>query len=146
MPLALNNSVPLVASLTKAIEAGTSVPSLSLSFASTSMLTGVPCVVAALSSTATGATFGLSIPPVVVIWAVVAITVAVVLHRTIAELSGHQTARRLILDLNFAYNPSCAYDPAWACPLATRGNVLPAPVPVGEQQPDPKLVADFELE
>ena len=27
---------------------------------------------------------------------------------------------RLILDFNFAYNPSCAYDPAWACPLAPR--------------------------
>ena len=59
---------------------------------------------------------------------------------------GRATDGGLILDLNFAYNPSCAYDPAWACPLATRGNVLPAPVPVGEQQPDPKLVADFELE
>lgn len=52
----------------------------------------------------------------------------------------------LVLDLNFAYNPSCAYDPAWACPLATRGNVLDAEVPVGEQQPDPLIVADFELE
>ncbi|HEY0215433.1 MAG TPA: DUF1684 domain-containing protein [Cellulomonas sp.] len=51
----------------------------------------------------------------------------------------------LILDLNFAYNPSCAYDPAWACPLATRGNVLDVPVPVGEQAPDPMIVADFEL-
>jgi ribose transport system permease protein len=35
-------------------------------------------------TTATGTTFGLSIPPVVVIWAVVAIIAAVVLHRTIA--------------------------------------------------------------
>lgn len=52
----------------------------------------------------------------------------------------------LIVDLNFAYNPSCAYDPAWACPLATRGNVLDAAVPVGEQQPDPGYVADFDLE
>jgi len=52
----------------------------------------------------------------------------------------------LVLDLNFAYNPSCAYDPAWACPLATRGNVLDSAVPVGEQQPDPKFVADFDLE
>jgi uncharacterized protein (DUF1684 family) len=52
----------------------------------------------------------------------------------------------LVLDLNFAYNPSCAYDPAWACPLATRGNVLAAEVPVGERVPDPKLVADFDLE
>ncbi|WP_108248903.1 DUF1684 domain-containing protein [Planctomonas deserti] len=39
----------------------------------------------------------------------------------------------IVLDLNFAYNPSCAYDPAWACPLAPPGNVLPFPVPVGER-------------
>lgn len=47
----------------------------------------------------------------------------------------------LIIDLNFAYNPSCAYDPAWACPLPTRGNVLSVGVPVGELAPDPALVA-----
>jgi hypothetical protein len=23
-----------------------------------------------------------------------------------------------VLDFNFAYNPSCAYDPRWVCPLA----------------------------
>lgn len=39
---------------------------------------------------------------------------------------------RLIVDLNFAYQPSCAYDPAWACPLAPPGNVVAAPVPAGE--------------
>ncbi|MBD7919033.1 DUF1684 domain-containing protein [Cellulomonas sp. Sa3CUA2] len=39
---------------------------------------------------------------------------------------------RLVVDLNFAYNPSCAYDPAWSCPLATRANTLAAEVPVGE--------------
>ena len=38
----------------------------------------------------------------------------------------------LVIDLNFAYNPSCAYDPAWACPLAPPGNVLDHPVPAGE--------------
>jgi uncharacterized protein (DUF1684 family) len=41
----------------------------------------------------------------------------------------------LVVDLNFAYNPSCAYDPAWACPLAPPGNTLVAPVPVGERTP-----------
>jgi len=41
----------------------------------------------------------------------------------------------IVLDLNFAYNPSCAYDPAWACPLAPPGNVLPFAVPVGERMP-----------
>ncbi len=41
----------------------------------------------------------------------------------------------LVADLNFAYNPSCAYDPAWACPLAQPGNVLPVELPVGELHP-----------
>jgi uncharacterized protein (DUF1684 family) len=40
--------------------------------------------------------------------------------------------RTLVIDLNFAYNPSCAYDPAWACPLAPAGNMLPQPVRAGE--------------
>ena len=39
---------------------------------------------------------------------------------------------RLVVDLNFAYNPSCAYDPAWTCPLATPANTLPVTIPVGE--------------
>jgi uncharacterized protein (DUF1684 family) len=37
-----------------------------------------------------------------------------------------------VLDLNFAYNPSCAYDEAWACPLAPPGNTVAAAVTVGE--------------
>jgi uncharacterized protein (DUF1684 family) len=39
---------------------------------------------------------------------------------------------RLVLDLNFAYAPSCAHDPRWACPLAPAGNLLDVEVPVGE--------------
>jgi uncharacterized protein len=42
---------------------------------------------------------------------------------------------RLVLDLNFAYAPSCAYDAAWACPLAPEGNTLATEVPVGELVP-----------
>ncbi len=38
----------------------------------------------------------------------------------------------LVLDFNFAYNPSCAYDPMWACPLPQAGNIVAAEVPVGE--------------
>jgi len=41
----------------------------------------------------------------------------------------------LVADLNFAYNPSCAYDPAWACPLAPPGNVLTSEVAAGELMP-----------
>jgi uncharacterized protein len=44
---------------------------------------------------------------------------------------------RLILDFNFAYNPSCAYDPAWACPLAPPGNTLARPLLAGELMPAP---------
>jgi uncharacterized protein len=39
---------------------------------------------------------------------------------------------RLVLDFNFAYNPSCAYDPKWVCPLPQAGNTLAVPVAVGE--------------
>ncbi len=44
---------------------------------------------------------------------------------------------RLVVDLNFAYNPSCAYDPAWVCPLAPEGNRLSDPVHAGELLPSP---------
>lgn len=47
-----------------------------------------------------------------------------------ADLGGD--ADGLVIDLNFTYQPSCAYDEAWACPLAGPGNALAAPVPVGE--------------
>jgi uncharacterized protein len=50
-----------------------------------------------------------------------------------ADLGGDPT--RLVVDLNFAYHPSCAYDPRWSCPLAPEGNRVTAPVPAGEQLP-----------
>jgi uncharacterized protein (DUF1684 family) len=40
---------------------------------------------------------------------------------------------RLVLDFNFAYNPSCAYDPRWVCPLAPPANRLPVAVRAGER-------------
>ena len=42
-------------------------------------------------------------------------------------------AGSLVLDFNFAYNPSCAYDPDWACPLAQPGNTVAVEIPVGER-------------
>ena len=44
---------------------------------------------------------------------------------------------RLILDFNFAYNPSCAYDAAWACPLAPAGNTVGRSLLAGELMPPP---------
>ena len=52
-----------------------------------------------------------------------------------ADLGGDEG--RLILDFNFAYNPSCAYDPAWACPLAPAGNTLGRALLAGELMPAP---------
>ena len=42
---------------------------------------------------------------------------------------------RLVLDFNFAYNPSCAYDPRWVCPLAPAANRLALAVRGGELAP-----------
>ena len=42
---------------------------------------------------------------------------------------------RLVLDFNFAYNPSCAYDPRWLCPLAPPDNRLDVAVAAGERIP-----------
>jgi uncharacterized protein (DUF1684 family) len=40
---------------------------------------------------------------------------------------------RLVLDFNFAYQPSCAYDPRWTCPLTPPANRLPVAVRAGER-------------
>jgi hypothetical protein len=40
---------------------------------------------------------------------------------------------KLVLDFNFAYNPSCSYDPGWVCPLAPPANRLPVAVETGER-------------
>lgn len=40
---------------------------------------------------------------------------------------------KLVLDFNFAYNPSCSYDPRWSCPLAPQPNHLPVEVRAGER-------------
>ena len=56
---------------------------------------------------------------------------------------GQTADGRLVVDLNFAYNPSCAYDPAWACPLAPPDNTLAVPLPVGERVPQKDIVAEL---
>jgi len=40
---------------------------------------------------------------------------------------------RLVLDFNFAYNPSCSYDPRWVCPLSPPENRLDVAVRAGER-------------
>jgi uncharacterized protein (DUF1684 family) len=50
-----------------------------------------------------------------------------------ADLGNDPSAGTLVLDFNFAYNPSCAYDPDWACPLAPAGDRVTVEIPVGER-------------
>jgi uncharacterized protein len=40
--------------------------------------------------------------------------------------------QRVRLDFNYAYNPSCAYDDRWACPLAPPENRVAQPIRAGE--------------
>lgn len=52
-----------------------------------------------------------------------------------ADLGSGADDDSLIIDFNFAYNPSCVYDPSWSCPLAPAGNTLRDDIPVGERMP-----------
>jgi uncharacterized protein (DUF1684 family) len=49
-----------------------------------------------------------------------------------ADLGGDLAQGRLIVDLNFAYNPSCAYSPDWTCPLAPPTSTVTTNLPAGE--------------
>lgn len=42
-------------------------------------------------------------------------------------------ADSIVLDLNFAYHPSCRYNPRWQCPLAPPGNTITARIEAGER-------------
>jgi uncharacterized protein len=48
-----------------------------------------------------------------------------------ADLGAAQNA--FVLDFNFAYNPSCAYDERWSCPLPPAENRLRFEVSAGER-------------
>ena len=50
-----------------------------------------------------------------------------------ADLGGDVAAGRLILDFNFAFQPSCAFDPRWSCPLAPPENRVDFPIEAGER-------------
>jgi uncharacterized protein (DUF1684 family) len=39
---------------------------------------------------------------------------------------------QIVIDFNFAYNPSCAYNDRWSCPLPPPENRLPVPIRAGE--------------
>jgi len=50
-----------------------------------------------------------------------------------ADLGPGSAAESLILDFNFAFQPSCAFDPKWACPLSPPENRLDIRIEAGER-------------
>ena len=50
-----------------------------------------------------------------------------------ADLGSEYLAHTVVLDFNYAYHPSCTYDPRWVCPLAPPDSRLALPVRVGER-------------
>lgn len=45
--------------------------------------------------------------------------------------------RRFLVDFNLAYNPYCAYNDQWSCPLPPAENRVKVPIRAGEKLPDP---------
>ena len=64
------------------------------------------------------------------------------LYDTIKGADQGTSGERLVLDFNYAYNPSCAYHARWVCPLAPPENHLTFAVRAGEKRfgPVPALV------
>jgi hypothetical protein len=54
-------------------------------------------------------------------------------HGKGADLGGDPAAGTIVVDLNFSFQPSCAFDPKWACPLAPPENRLAARIEAGER-------------
>ncbi|GGR07191.1 DUF1684 domain-containing protein [Deinococcus ruber] len=52
---------------------------------------------------------------------------------------GSSPGGQLVLDFNFAYHPSCYYDPQWSCPLAPPQNHLKTEVRAGERSAEQHL-------
>lgn len=50
-----------------------------------------------------------------------------------ADLGGDPIRGTVIVDFNFAYQPSCAFDPRWSCPLSPPENRLDLEVRAGER-------------
>jgi uncharacterized protein len=48
--------------------------------------------------------------------------------------SGASGIERILLDFNYAYNPSCAYNDRWVCPLAPVENRLNVAIRAGEMK------------
>lgn len=45
----------------------------------------------------------------------------------------HAHGDEVVIDFNYAYNPYCAYNPEWECPLPPSDNWLKVPIRAGEK-------------
>ncbi len=50
-----------------------------------------------------------------------------------ADLGGDPAAGTVVVDANFAFQPSCAFDPQWACPLAPPESRVAVRIEAGER-------------
>ncbi len=50
-----------------------------------------------------------------------------------SDLGGNAARGTVVVDFNFAYQPSCAFDPMWSCPLAAPENRLDIAIEAGER-------------
>ncbi len=50
-----------------------------------------------------------------------------------ADLGGDAARGTVVVDFNFAYQPSCAFDHRWSCPLSPPENRLPLALRAGER-------------
>jgi uncharacterized protein (DUF1684 family) len=52
---------------------------------------------------------------------------------------------RLLVDFNLAYNPYCAYNEYWSCPIPPKENRLSVPIRAGEKKPSgPWVEEEYE--
>ena len=56
------------------------------------------------------------------------------LYDTIKGVDLGVDEHEILLDFNFAYNPSCAYNDRWVCPLAPQENDLNLTILAGEKR------------
>jgi uncharacterized protein (DUF1684 family) len=55
---------------------------------------------------------------------------------TIKQADLGRVGERVVVDFNYAYNPSCAYNPRWVCPPTPQENWLALPIRAGEKRFD----------
>jgi uncharacterized protein (DUF1684 family) len=53
--------------------------------------------------------------------------------------------REFVLDFNYAYNPSCAYNSHWECPLSPRENWLPLAIEAGEKEFSGQVIQETDV-